>query len=185
MNVHHPQSKIWTADEFLRWAEGREGKYEFVGGNVLMMTGGTRRHAELCGRLYLLLHGSASALGLGIAVEWGVRTFAGIRYPDVVIFHRDGPGEELATTEPVFTAEILSPSSLAIDFNEKAAEYTAFSSLRHYLVLAQDEPRVWVWSRNGEGRFGPPEMIAGREETVELPGLTTSLPLADLYQGIA
>ena len=37
-----------TADEFLRWNEGREGKREFVRGNVVeMMINVTRNHARI------------------------------------------------------------------------------------------------------------------------------------------
>ena len=82
-------------------------------------------------------------------------------------------------------AEILSPSSLATDFGEKAQEYTALDTLRHYLVLSQDEPRVWLWSRGEDGMFAKPEMIVGADETVDLPGLQIRIALAELYRGVA
>lgn len=185
MNIQHRSPRTWTVDEFLAWSEGREGRYEFVRGEILMMTGGTRGHAELCLALGSFLRPLAIERGFGIASDWAVRTSEGVRYPDVVIFPRDGSVKALATAEPVFAAEILSPSSLAIDFNEKAEEYTAIPSLRHYLVLAQDEARAWLWSRDADGRFGRPAMIAGKGETVTLAGLGIALPLADLYRGIA
>ncbi|MCB8838426.1 Uma2 family endonuclease [Aurantimonas sp. VKM B-3413] len=38
----------WSADEFLRWQEGREGLYELVGGvPVKMMTGPSARHDNI------------------------------------------------------------------------------------------------------------------------------------------
>ena len=41
-----------TADEFLRWNEGREGKREFVRGRVVeMMINVTRNHWRLANRL--------------------------------------------------------------------------------------------------------------------------------------
>jgi Uma2 family endonuclease len=185
MNIRHRQSRLWTADEFLARGEGREGKFELVEGQVVMMTGGTRGHAELRLALAAFLRPAALDMGFGIANDWAVRTFAGVRYPDVVIFPRDGSSKALATAEPVFAAEILSPASLATDFNEKAAEYAAIASLRHYLVLAQDEPRAWLWSRGEDGRFGRPDMAAGEAETVALPAPGLVLPLAELYRGIA
>ncbi|MCE7030420.1 Uma2 family endonuclease [Jiella avicenniae] len=178
---------IRTADDFLRWNEGREGRYEFVRGRVTgMMTGGTKRHARLMLRLAAALE---SALPQGFSVtpsDYAVRTPLGIRYPDVLVEpSRASAGDSLATDQPLLVAEILSPSSLATDFGEKVEEYTALDSLQHYLVLAQDEPRVWLWSRGEDGGFMKPDMIAGEEETVELKGLGITLALAEIYRDIA
>ena len=52
-------------------------------------------------------------------------------------------------------------------------------------MLSQDEPRVWLWSRGGEGTFERPEMVTGRDRTVTLAGLGIELRLAELYRGIA
>ena len=42
-----------TADEFLRWNEGREGKREFVRGRVVeMMINVTRNHVDIAANLY-------------------------------------------------------------------------------------------------------------------------------------
>jgi Uma2 family endonuclease len=111
-----------------------------------------------------------------------VRTPAGIRYPDVMV-HRPGSGSDLATSTPVLIAEILSPSSMADDFGPKAQDYLAIESLRHYLVLSQDEPRVWLWSRTENG-WGKPAMTAGAAEPLQLSGLGAMLDLGRLYAGI-
>lgn len=186
MNVHDQRASIRTADDFLRWNEGREGKREFVDGRIVeMMVGVTRSHARLAMGLSVSLLTAVRAKGLTVAsADFGVRTPAGIRYPDVVVDGLVGVSRDLAALEPILVAEILSPSSIAIDFGPKAAEYTAIASLRHYLVLSQDEPRVWLWDRGKEG-FGPPEMIEGVEASVALSAFGMTLSLADLYRGIA
>ncbi|TFF17790.1 Uma2 family endonuclease [Jiella endophytica] len=186
MNVQAPT--IRTVEDFLRWNDGREGRYEFVRGRITqMMTGGTRHHAQLMLELAILLKaGLASGDYIVTAADYAVRTPFGVRYPDVLVEPRSrGTGKSLATNQPVLIAEILSPSSLATDFGEKAEEYTALESLEHYLVLSQDEPRVWLWSRGEDGAFGKPEMTAGSDETVTLAGLGITLALAEIYRGIA
>lgn len=185
MNIQVPT--IRTTDDFLRWNEGREGRHEFAHGRIVeMMTGGSRRHAELFLQLAFLLKQSLTDPALRItAADFAVRTPFGIRYPDVLVHRGAGDGRDLATAEPLLVAEILSPSSLALDFGDKVQEYTALPSLLHYLVLSQDEPRVWLWARGEDGAFGSPEMIVGREESVDLSGFGLALPLADLYRGIA
>ncbi|MEF2553383.1 Uma2 family endonuclease [Aurantimonas sp. A2-1-M11] len=129
MNIH--ASAIRTADDFLRWNEGREGKREFVEGTIVeMMVDVSRNHAKLAGRLTATLVGllDDGRYDIGSA-GFAVRTPAGIRYPDVFVDRAGGSGQDLSAREPVFLAEILSPASLAVDFGEKAEEYTALPSL--------------------------------------------------------
>ena len=175
-----------TADEFLRWNEGREGKREFVHGRVVeLMINVTERHYWLAARLQ---HQIVNQLGLdGYIVgsaDFGTRTEDGIRYPDVMV-HKPGDPGGLATAAPLFLAEILSPSTMRDDFGPKADDYLAIASLRHYLVLSQDEIRIWLWSRDESGAFGEPVTIGDAGAPVDLAGLGVTLDLAVLYRGIA
>ena len=116
--------------------------------------------------------------------ELGVRTGAGVRYPDILVSQRTSERKALAATDPVFIAEILSPSSLAIDMVEKAAEYTAMPSLAAYAVFAQDEARAWIWERR-DGRFpDKPDMIAGRDAVMTLEPIGAALRFDDLYAAL-
>ncbi|GIK82780.1 MAG: hypothetical protein BroJett024_38850 [Alphaproteobacteria bacterium] len=184
MNV---QSKLpTTPEEFLRWNEGREGKREFVDGKVVeMIINVTRIHLLLATRL---THQLVEQLGTADYVigsaDFGVRTPDGVRFPDVLIERTGGDWKALATSEPLLVAEILSPSSIADDFGPKARDYLAIPSLQHYLVLSQDEPCLWLWSRQGDEWRGP-ELFRDRTEPVFLPGLDVQLDPAALYAGIA
>lgn len=185
MNIQVPT--IRTADDFLRAFEGLDGKREFVRGKVIdMMINVSRNHAKLTTALTVFLARGLDPDRYEVgAADFGVRTPDGVRFPDVYVDQTGGDGRDLVAHAPVFVAEILSPSSMARDFGEKVRDYTALPSLLHYLVLSQDEPRVWLWARGEDGAFGSPEMIVGRDESVALAGFGLALPLADLYRGIA
>jgi len=178
-----------TADEFLRWNEEREGKREFVKGRVVeLMINTSKRHTFLATRLVVALSRQLSYPDFTFgSADFGVRTPDGVRYPDVFV-DRETPaskGTDLAATEPVFLAEILSPSSYSRDFGEKVTDYTGLPSLLHYLVLSQDEPRVWLWSRAQEGRgWSGPALLAGLEQEFALSGLGVTITLAEIYGGI-
>ncbi|WP_274626858.1 Uma2 family endonuclease [Arvimicrobium flavum] len=186
MNIQskHPT----TADEFLRWNEGREGKREFVRGKVVeMMINTTKRHAILALRVgaILLRQFSYPAYSVGSA-DVAVRTGDGIRYPDVFV-DRGTPSSndsDLVASEPVLLAEVLSPSSMSRDFIEKVADYSAIPSLQHYLILSHEEPRIWLWSRDGADAWLGPDEIVGREEIVDLKRLGATIALAEVYSGI-
>lgn len=173
-------------DAFLRWNEGREGKRELVRGKIVeMMTGGTRAHASLVLRLARALQDSLPADRYQVLVtDLGVKTPDGVRYPDVVVDPAGGSGKDLAATEPILIAEALSPSSRRTDLVEKAGDYTGIPSVQAYLVLAQDEPRVWLWSRTAEGWTGA-VMIEGMNGVIALPALSLAIPLHALYPGFA
>jgi Uma2 family endonuclease len=185
MNIQVPT--IRTADDFLAWNEGREGRREFVRGRIVeMMTGGSFRHAELMGQLHYLLKSRLPAERYAVTQsDFAIRTLFGIRYPDVMVTPRGADPRSLATDQSALIGEVLSPSSLALDFGEKVEEYTALPALLHYVVLSQDEPRVWLWRRGEDGAFGSPEMIVGRDAVLPLAGFGIELPLAELYRGIA
>ena len=186
MNIQAPAVK--TIDDFLRWSETQDGRYEFVHGRIVRLINVSRNHSRIATRLLMIIGSrlDPDLFDVG-AAEFAVRTDAGIRFPDVFVDRvtAETDGKDHLARRLVFAAEVVSPSSQSTDMGEKAAEYTALDSLAHYLVLAQDEPRVWLWSRGEDGGFMKPEMIAGRDETVELTGLGVTLALAELYRGIA
>jgi len=176
-----------TAEEFLRWNEGREGRWDLVDGRIVdMMVKVSKYHAIVSGNLYTLLRTNLQCPPHVVtAGEFGVKTATSVRYPDVMVDGEFGRGEDLAASAPLLIAEVLSQSTMAIDFGPKAEEYKTIDTLRHYLVLAQDEPRVWLWSRAADGAWSGPEMTAGVAETLPLPGLGMALLMDQLYAGIA
>ena len=176
-----------TADEFLRWNEGREGKREFVRGRVVeMMINVTRNHWRLANRLERQI---AAQLGdehydVG-TTDYGVRTPDGIRFPDVMVDTVAVDGRSLATTSPLLIAEILSKSSIADDFGPKARDYQGLPSLQHYMTLSQDEVRLWAWSRTGDGSWKEPEIFEAGTVLLVIDGIPVSVDLPSLYAGIA
>jgi Uma2 family endonuclease len=106
-----------------------------------------------------------------------------LRYPDIVIDRARGAGGDFTATGPALLAEVLSPSTERIDLGDKAAEYLRLPSLQAYVVLAQDEPKAWVWVR-AEGRFpAAAEVIVGLDKIISLKALSLMLPLGALYAG--
>jgi Uma2 family endonuclease len=175
-----------TADEFLRWNEGREGKREFVRGRVVeMMVGVSKHHFAVVGRLLYQLMRQLGLKEYAIgSAEFGVRTDEGVRYPDVLVDRLIGAGSELAAKEPLLVAEVLSPSSYSRDFGEKVSDYATVPSLLYYVILSQDEPRLWLWSRALDGGWSGPSLIAGQGETVELSRLEIFIDVGEIYDGL-
>ena len=185
MNIQARQPT--TADEFLRWNEGREGKREFVRGKVVeLMINVTRNHADIATNLIQILRRQFDRKEFSVgSADFAVRTPDGIRFPDVFVDRKaaGASGADLAAIEPLVLVEILSPSSLARDFHDKMLDYQGVPTLRHYLIVSHEEPRLWLTSRTGGG-WSTPHMVAGLEEVVFLPEFNVSLPLAEVYDGV-
>jgi Uma2 family endonuclease len=178
-------------EAFLRWAANLDRhqpfKYELSRGKVSrMMINVSRAHwlvtANILGELLQKLDRTRFQAG---PAEFGVRTGVGVRYPDILVDRASVSLEDLACEAPIFIAEVLSPSTAGLDFTTKLKEYTAIASVQTYLICSQDEPRAWVWSRQGDGAWPKlPAELAGRKDTIGLGGLDIEISMAAIFRGI-
>jgi Uma2 family endonuclease len=183
MNIQLPTHMDKPA--FLDWLDRREERYELVGGRVVMMARASRAHAIIVRNLVIRLHGQLDPRQWTVISEFGLdagpRT---LRFPDIIVDRAGGAPGDLTATAPVFAAEVLSPSTAAIDLGDKAAEYLRLPMLAAYLVLAQGEVKAWLWQR-GETGFPPgPAVIAGRDQSLRIATPALDLPLAAIYAGL-
>ena len=176
-------------EAFLLWSAQRqreEGKFELSRGRVTCaMINASRPHSRVArnivGALDRLL--DPDRFDIGIA-DFAVRTPFGVRSPDVVVDYAN-PQRDLSTSTPIFIAEVLSPSTTGTDFTEKLEEYISIESLQTYLICSQDEPRAWVWARQGDGSCPKrPVELVGRKHTIALGGLGVELYMAAIFRGI-
>jgi Uma2 family endonuclease len=171
---------------FAAFVSGREERFEFVGGFPVMMTRVSRNHSIVTANLIeaLLLSVDRSRFRVSSA-DFGVEIGEDMRFPDALVEPVGAPGGAYAANNPVFVAEVLSPSSVRNDLFDKRDAYGRVLSIIDYLVLSQDHPVVWLFTRDAAGRFPQtPAEITGRTGAVTLAGLAVSLPLADLYRSI-
>ena len=172
--------------EFLAWVQAHEGRYELAGNRVVMMTGGSRGHAIITRRLATALEKRLdghrwTVLTSDFGVDLGPST---VRYHDVVVDAAGGQFKDLTATAPAVIAEVISPSSAKDDLGAKAAEYVRLPSLPAYLVLAQDEPKAWVWMRSAAGFPLAPIVVTGLDATVQIAALDIDLALSEIYSGV-
>jgi Uma2 family endonuclease len=178
-------------DAFLRWSASLDRrhpyKYELSAGRVRrMMIRVSRAHSLVTTNLLgeLLAKLDRTRFHAGVA-EFGVKTADGVRYPDVVVDRASADLKALACEAPIFIAEVLSPSTMGLDFTEKLDEYAAIASVQTYLICSQDEPRAWAWARQPDGALPrQPVEFVGRQDSVPLGGLGIELAMAGIFRGI-
>ncbi|WP_306117900.1 MULTISPECIES: Uma2 family endonuclease [unclassified Roseitalea] len=183
MNVQSPPKMNF--DEFMRWGQRQDRKYELVRGVPAMLPYVRRNHSLIAGNVYFALRsrldGDAYSVHAGdFAIPTGDDT---MRYADVFVETAGGSGDAQWTESAIVVVEVLSPSTQHNDFGPKREEYLGLESLDTYLVFDADEPRVWQWTRNDDGGFAiEPIILEDRDAAVELSRLGVMVPLADIYR---
>ena len=84
---------------------------------------------------------------------------------------------------PTLLVEVLSPSSEAYDRGRKFGHYRQITSLREYVLVWQDEPRVESFYKNDQGIWTLTE-AAGMDAKLPLASLGVSLSLSEVFDKV-
>jgi Uma2 family endonuclease len=178
-----PQPVLADVDDFLAWVQGQRERYEFVGGHLVMMAGGSEDHNDIQVNLLAALKrrlrgGPCKPNGSDLLVRIDERTG---RFPDAsVTCGREGRNY---VTAPVAIFEILSSATELLDRTDKRRDYQRLASVRHYVLIARDAPRIEAYTRGRRGwRF---EELEGLDAVLALEAFGIELPLADIYDGLS
>jgi len=175
--------------DYLAMEELAETRSEFVNGLVVAMSGNTYPHVLIVDNLVLELNGQLrgkpcrmSSSQLKVKVELTGDYF----YPDLVGICGSPafePPGQLTLLNPSLIIEVLSPSTEAYDRGQKFLNYQQIPSLQEYLLVAQDEPRVELYTR-GPNSAWTYKMAAGPNATLTLASIDCSAVLADVYRDV-
>ena len=175
-----------AVDEYLRGEQDSPIRHEYVAGQTHAMAGADLAHNRIS--LNLAFHLRAATRGTPCAVfisDMKVRVTAceAFYYPDVMLSCEPGYRDSLYQTAPCLIAEVLSPSTEAIDRREKLIAYRTLPSLRYYLLVAQDRRWVEVYTWQADGGWLHTVQTDGAL-TFDCGGLSLGLTLADLYEDV-
>jgi Uma2 family endonuclease len=101
-----------TEPAFFALIAGRDGRWELVDGQPVMMAPTTQRHADIVANILAALHEQLRGTGYRpTCARTGVRTGeATIRYPDIVVDFGTRDDHGMCATSPVLVCEVLSSS---------------------------------------------------------------------------
>jgi Uma2 family endonuclease len=175
-----------TLEEFLAWEREQPERYERVSGVIRMMTGGTLDHNRItrnvADALWRRLQGGECEV---FTSDVKVVTPAGdVMYPDVVVACGDLPGKATVLNAPVVIVEVLSESTAERDHSRKRWAYQTIPSLRHYVLVDQDEGGVEVTSPNADGTWQS-AILRELSDRLELTALKAELGLDEVFARVA
>lgn len=107
-------------------------------------------------------------------------------YPDITIVcgaeqYHDTRRDVLLN--PIALVEVLSPSSAVFDRGEKFRLYQELDSLRDYLLISQDTPRIEHHARQENGAWAW-TIATGLNAEITLSAIPVTLSLAGVYARI-
>lgn len=176
-----------TAEEYLQFEEQSRIRHEYIAGEIFAMSGVTKRHNRITGRIYQavaghLRGGPCDAYMSDVKIRLQVNRDTHIYYPDVMAVCARDANEDRYVANPNLIVEVLSTSTAGVDRQEKRIAYREIAALQEYVIVAQDAVEVTVFRR--EENWAP-VVLGALESTVELRSIGLALPLAQIYEGEA
>jgi Uma2 family endonuclease len=182
-------ARLLTPAEYLAFERQSELRHEYVAGEVRALIGGNRAHS-------LILVNAAAALNeqlrphacdvFMVTMRVKIAALGIYTYPDLAVVCGESELEDReqdTLLNPVFLAEVLSPATAAYDRTLKFRRYQLIPSLRDYLLIAQDAPRVEHHTLGTDGNWRL-HVYSALHTVVDLAAIGCRLPLAEIYARI-
>jgi Uma2 family endonuclease len=183
-----------TPQEYLVWEEEQPLRYEYINGEVVAMTGGTIPHNQVAVNLATLLKSHLRGKGCKVLTsdaKVSVSENGPFHYPDVSVTcdDRDRAARQFIRF-PVLIAEVLSPSTEAIDRGEKFKQYRRIETLREYLLINPNSMSLECYRLNERGNWELIHYFVDGDQgdtevaSVHLTSIDLKFPLSLLYEDI-
>jgi Uma2 family endonuclease len=184
--LEHSYDVSMSFEEYLALVEAHpDVRFEYIGGYVYMMAGGTLDHAKIIANITGLLY--QSLLGKDCSV-YSFDTQLCLAdnqraYPDVTIGcdpREDGRSTTLQY--PRVVVEVLSPGTRTRDRGEKFFLYREYPSIEEILLVDSERPVVELCRRERQNLWSLHRF--NWTDTIELTSVDVVLSVAALYRGI-
>jgi Uma2 family endonuclease len=176
--------RLYSLEEYFAFCESHEGRFEFVNGEIIEMSGETTTSNRIAGNIhrYLakVLEDSSYELYQN-AVKLRVEGGKAVRIPDFLICEEKGDAIRY-TTLPLLIVEVVSESSAKTDRVGKLHEYSSEPSLIYYLIIEQTKCSVEMYVRDGERLYL--EFYDKMEDVIKFPYFNAELPLQTIYRKV-
>jgi Uma2 family endonuclease len=178
--------KKWTVEEYFELVQTREERYEFVSGEIYMMSGASEEHNLIVANLIFALRAQLRGRSCKVYpsdMQVHIAAFGDYHYPDVSVVC--GQAEIVHSKHdmllnPSLIIEVLSPSTEQYDRGKKFENYRTLESLQEYLLIAQNRAYIERYVRHEAGWLFTE--TKGLEAVLKLTSLGCTLALSEVYE---
>lgn len=181
----------YSLEEYFALEQASDARFEYWDGEIVCMSGGSRAHGMISSNVHssiaaALRSGRCRAFTGDMAI-WTL-TLPPYRYPDASaacgeLEFKHVKGHD-ALVNPVLVVEVTLPSTVVLDEGPKFVAYQAIPTLREYLLVSQDEPRVTHYTRRGDGSVWERRDVTDTDGSIELESVGCALKMRDIYEGM-
>jgi Uma2 family endonuclease len=188
---HHPDitPRHHTLDEYYALEAEGEARYEYWDGAILCMSGGSEQHAQLSENMFYLLRTKLRGSGcFSKASETPIKTpkWPPYRYPDASVYCGKPVYEKdngiAVLLNPTLVIEVLSPATAWLDHGKKKEAYQDLLSLQQYLLIAQHEVLLTLYTRLGDK--WQRQDFTDIDSILPLVSINCELALRDIYEDV-
>jgi Uma2 family endonuclease len=176
-----------TLEEFLRWDDGTDTRYELIDGFPVAMATPAEAHRILAVRLVSRIDQAlTSRRPCNAQFEPGVvRPDRADSYyvPDIAVTSEPNEPGRQAMVDPILIIEILSPSTERSDRRLKLPIYQNIGSVREIMLIDADSYHAELYRREND-HWGI-QLVRGREAALSLVSVDLRISMSELYEGIA
>jgi Uma2 family endonuclease len=184
--VTDPHQSYMTMEEYLELDRNSpDVRYEYIDGQVRMMSGGTADHATIAGNIFSILRTALRSTPCRVYnSDMRVKvTKTRCVYPDVTVSYDEKERGQIDILQsPTFVAEVLSPSTEGYDRGEKSWYYREHPTIQEYMIVSAQYPVVEVF-RKSKGSLWFVSTLHFNDE-VQLTSLEVNFPVKDVYENI-
>ncbi len=178
-----------TPEEYLALERQDEYKNEYFNGEMIPMTGASRKHNLIVTNLLRELSQQLKDQSCEVyPSDMRVRVHAtGLYvYPDIVVVCGEPQLEDAffdTLLNPTLLIEVLSESTESHDRGKKFSDYRTVESLAEYLLIAQNECNVEQYVKQADGRWLLSD-LRSLTDKVELASVPCALALSEVYHKV-
>lgn len=150
-SVGIPHGRPFTVDD-LEAMPDDGNRYELIDGMLVVSPAPSRRHQRVLFKLAILLEENCPAELEVLPAPFSVRQSSTTELqPDILVARDEDLTEKLLPVAPVLAVEVLSPSSVINDLNNKKAAYERMG-VASYWVVDPQQPSITVFELT-DGRY--------------------------------
>ncbi len=189
MSTQRRPERSYTLDDYFAIEEmGDAVRYEFYNGEIFALTGASFSHNHIVANLLSALRAAfingpcdAFANDVRVSTPGGLYT-----YPDIVVFCGliELADEKLkVATNPIVTVEVLSESTKNYDRGQKFDLLKSISTLREYVLIAQDQVYIEHFLLQETGEWERREYFKP-DDALNLPSIDFQTKLFPIYRRV-
>jgi len=175
---------LLSVEDYLQDERFSEVRHEYIGGCVYAMAGASDDHNRVAGNIFGELREQlrgrrCEPFMTDMKVKLpGSQAFY---YPDVLVACDPADNAKYFRERPAVIFEVLSPETERTDQREKRFAYALIPSVKVYVLVSQEEPKLTVLRRSRSGPWST-EVLQGPRAILKLPEVKAEIPLTRIYE---